>query len=250
MLRTNVQFWSSIIQNSRHHQKNLSPPETPPPSTMYHNSPSPYYYSAASSSSCSSSETFKWNQKRRSEELDLEEEDDDIDKDNTISIDDNDDDDEEEEDDEDDNDTDSQKDHRHRRKDSSHVHKNKKLKTKPSTTTMTQPNNNGRKRRGNLPKNVTAMLKQWLIEHSRHPYPTEEEKRGLRLKTNLTLNQISNWFINARRRILPLILSSPYQSEDSPHEQQLGKKSRRKRGWMTNATGKLLSLSFFVWLIY
>jgi hypothetical protein len=68
-------------------------------------------------------------------------------------------------------------------------------------------NNNGRRRRGNLPKSVTAILKQWLIDHRGHPYPTEEEKRGLRSKTNLTLNQISNWFINARRRILPLILS-------------------------------------------
>lgn len=67
--------------------------------------------------------------------------------------------------------------------------------------------NNGRRRRGNLPKSVTAILKQWLIDHRGHPYPTEEEKRGLRVKTNLTLNQISNWFINARRRILPLILS-------------------------------------------
>ncbi|KAI9248986.1 Homeodomain-like protein [Helicostylum pulchrum] len=71
-----------------------------------------------------------------------------------------------------------------------------------------------KKRRGNLPKSVTAILKQWLIDHCRHPYPTEEEKRSLRLKTNLTLNQISNWFINARRRILPLILSSPNNSKN------------------------------------
>ncbi|KAI8147467.1 homeobox KN domain-containing protein, partial [Fennellomyces sp. T-0311] len=63
-----------------------------------------------------------------------------------------------------------------------------------------------RKRRGNLPKTVTAVLKQWLIDHCQHPYPTEEEKIALRNKTGLTLNQISNWFINARRRILPLIL--------------------------------------------
>ncbi|CAO3609174.1 unnamed protein product [Mucor hiemalis] len=63
-----------------------------------------------------------------------------------------------------------------------------------------------KKRRGNLPKSVTAILRQWLVDHSKHPYPTEEEKRLLRIETNLTLNQISNWFINARRRILPLIM--------------------------------------------
>ncbi|GAA5805875.1 hypothetical protein HPULCUR_011401 [Helicostylum pulchrum] len=100
---------------------------------------------------------------------------------------------------------------------------------------------NGRKRRGNLPKSVTAILKQWLIDHCRHPYPTEEEKRSLRLKTNLTLNQISNWFINARRRILPLILSSPNNSKSNTTTNTNGlnekeKKTRRKRGWMSEQT--------------
>lgn len=65
-----------------------------------------------------------------------------------------------------------------------------------------------RKRRGNLPKTVTAVLKQWLIDHCRNPYPTEAEKTGLKDKTGLTLNQISNWFINARRRLLPQILDT------------------------------------------
>ncbi|KAF1801981.1 homeobox KN domain-containing protein, partial [Mucor lusitanicus] len=65
-----------------------------------------------------------------------------------------------------------------------------------------------RKRRGNLPKAVTAVLKQWLVDHCRNPYPTEVEKTGLKDKTGLTLNQISNWFINARRRLLPQILAT------------------------------------------
>ncbi|KAJ1923173.1 Homeobox protein [Tieghemiomyces parasiticus] len=64
-----------------------------------------------------------------------------------------------------------------------------------------------KKRRGNLPKHVTAMLKSWLLEHMMHPYPTEEEKLTLARQTNLTLNQISNWFINARRRIIQPMLS-------------------------------------------
>ncbi|KAI9319638.1 hypothetical protein BX666DRAFT_2119240 [Dichotomocladium elegans] len=66
---------------------------------------------------------------------------------------------------------------------------------------------NGKKRRrGNLPKTVTSELKQWLADHCQHPYPREEEKLALQLRTGLTLNQISNWFINARRRILPLLV--------------------------------------------
>ncbi|ORZ21563.1 homeobox KN domain-domain-containing protein [Absidia repens] len=64
-----------------------------------------------------------------------------------------------------------------------------------------------KRRRGNLPKPVTAILKKWLLEHCRNPYPTEEEKLQLKNETHLTLNQISNWFINARRRTLPVILA-------------------------------------------
>lgn len=39
-----------------------------------------------------------------------------------------------------------------------------------------------------------------------HPYPTEDEKRQIASQTNLTLLQVNNWFINARRRILQPML--------------------------------------------
>ena len=35
-----------------------------------------------------------------------------------------------------------------------------------------------------------------------HPYPTEDEKRDLATRTRLSMVQVNNWFINARRRIL------------------------------------------------
>jgi len=69
------------------------------------------------------------------------------------------------------------------------------------------------KRRGNLPKASTNLLKKWLFDHLFHPYPTEEEKSALSLQTGLTLNQISNWFINARRRILQPMLESVRQQQ-------------------------------------
>ncbi|KAI9488602.1 homeobox KN domain-containing protein, partial [Zychaea mexicana] len=75
-----------------------------------------------------------------------------------------------------------------------------------------------RKRRGNLPKPVTAILKHWLVEHCANPYPTEDEKNWLKHETGLTLNQISNWFINARRRILPLILIKAASADGRPLE--------------------------------
>ena len=58
------------------------------------------------------------------------------------------------------------------------------------------------KRGGKLPKHITDMLKSWLLEHADHPYPTEEEKRAFCDYTGLDICQISNWFVNARRRIL------------------------------------------------
>lgn len=49
---------------------------------------------------------------------------------------------------------------------------------------------------------MTDLLKSWLLEHASHPYPTEDEKRRLCSMTGLSISQVSNWFINARRRIL------------------------------------------------
>ncbi|KAJ8113633.1 hypothetical protein OPT61_g4268 [Boeremia exigua] len=57
-----------------------------------------------------------------------------------------------------------------------------------------------RKRRGNLPKEATNILKEWFSANRNSPYPTEDQKLDLCRMTNLTLNQVSNWFINARRR--------------------------------------------------
>ncbi|KAI0917498.1 hypothetical protein AcW1_007315 [Taiwanofungus camphoratus] len=58
------------------------------------------------------------------------------------------------------------------------------------------------RKRGKLPKPVTDFLKDWLHRHSDHPYPSEEEKKQLCHATGLSMSQVSNWMINARRRIL------------------------------------------------
>ncbi|XP_064604645.1 homeobox protein PKNOX1-like [Liolophura sinensis] len=75
-------------------------------------------------------------------------------------------------------------------------------------------------KRGVLPKSATSVMRSWLFQHIVHPYPTEDEKRQIAAQTNLTLLQVNNWFINARRRILQPMLDS------SNPDQTKQKKSR------------------------
>ncbi|XP_058221767.1 homeobox protein knotted-1-like 7 [Rhododendron vialii] len=58
-----------------------------------------------------------------------------------------------------------------------------------------------RKRRaGKLPGDTTSVLKNWWQQHSKWPYPTEDDKAKLVEETGLQLKQINNWFINQRKR--------------------------------------------------
>ncbi|KAF3845005.1 hypothetical protein F7725_008168 [Dissostichus mawsoni] len=77
------------------------------------------------------------------------------------------------------------------------------------------------KKRGIFPKVATNIMRAWLFQHLtiksngshcrtivsvKHPYPSEEQKKQLAQDTGLTILQVNNWFINARRRIVqPMI---------------------------------------------
>ncbi|RWS12004.1 Homeobox protein PKNOX2-like protein [Dinothrombium tinctorium] len=75
-------------------------------------------------------------------------------------------------------------------------------------------------KRGVLPKHATSVMRSWLFQHIVHPYPTEDEKRAIAAQTNLTLLQVNNWFINARRRILQPMLDSANALNNSENSSQ------------------------------
>ncbi|XP_028992205.1 homeobox protein PKNOX1.1 isoform X1 [Betta splendens] len=74
--------------------------------------------------------------------------------------------------------------------------------------------NSTKNKRGVLPKHATNVMRSWLFQHIGHPYPTEDEKKQIATQTNLTLLQVNNWFINARRRILQPMLDA--SSSETP----------------------------------
>ncbi|XP_025192791.1 homeobox protein PKNOX2-like isoform X2 [Melanaphis sacchari] len=78
-------------------------------------------------------------------------------------------------------------------------------------------------KRGILPKQATSVMRSWLFQHLIHPYPTEDEKKIIAAQTNLTLLQVNNWFINARRRILqPMLDASTPDITENSNESNFG----------------------------
>lgn len=60
----------------------------------------------------------------------------------------------------------------------------------------------GNKRTSSLPAETVEYLKAWMMspEHIAHPYPTEPEKAKIMADTGIELKQLTNWFVNNRKR--------------------------------------------------
>jgi len=59
-----------------------------------------------------------------------------------------------------------------------------------------------KKKSSSLPAEVVEYLKAWMMspEHIAHPYPTEQEKAQIMADTGIELKQLTNWFVNNRKR--------------------------------------------------
>ncbi|KAG5457534.1 MAG: homeobox KN domain-containing protein [Olpidium bornovanus] len=55
--------------------------------------------------------------------------------------------------------------------------------------------------RSNHPPAAVAVLKDWFFANLENPYPSKEERDRFAGQTGLTQKQVSEWFVNARRRL-------------------------------------------------
>uniref|UniRef100_A0AC34QWT7 Homeobox domain-containing protein n=1 Tax=Panagrolaimus sp. JU765 TaxID=591449 RepID=A0AC34QWT7_9BILA len=65
-------------------------------------------------------------------------------------------------------------------------------------------------------KEAINKFRSWLFQNLSHPYPSEDQKKQLANDTGLTILQVNNWFINARRRIVQPMIDSNNRAGKSP----------------------------------
>jgi Homeobox KN domain len=73
----------------------------------------------------------------------------------------------------------------------------------PSSCKVTKTSSSASKKKStSLPAETVDYLKAWMMspEHIAHPYPTEQEKAQIMVETGIELKQLTNWFVNNRKR--------------------------------------------------
>ncbi|XP_018917307.2 homeobox protein homothorax isoform X1 [Bemisia tabaci] len=98
------------------------------------------------------------------------------------------------------------------------------------------------KKRGIFPKVATNILRAWLFQHLTHPYPSEDQKKQLAQDTGLTILQVNNWFINARRRIVQPMIDQSNRAVFSPHAGPSGAYSPdAAMGYMMDGSAQMMA---------
>ncbi len=74
--------------------------------------------------------------------------------------------------------------------------------TATSKSSSSGGNNKSGRKSASLPPETVEYLKAWMMspEHVAHPYPTEQEKAQIMAETGIELKQLTNWFVNNRKR--------------------------------------------------
>ncbi|CAI5760180.1 unnamed protein product [Candida verbasci] len=93
----------------------------------------------------------------------------------------------------------------HQKQNTSTIQRNNSINPVNLVNDGSSNNSGSRRTRNNLPKEITYILLRWLHDHINHPYPNSFEKNQLMMATGLNQQQLSNWFINARRRKIKTI---------------------------------------------
>ncbi|KAL3939632.1 MAG: hypothetical protein SGBAC_005679 [Bacillariaceae sp.] len=71
-----------------------------------------------------------------------------------------------------------------------------------SKATLPKSGKKAPRKSSSLPAETVEYLKAWMMspEHIAHPYPTEPEKAQIMADTGIELKQLTNWFVNNRKR--------------------------------------------------
>jgi hypothetical protein len=71
-----------------------------------------------------------------------------------------------------------------------------------SNASSTSASKTNKRKSTSLPTETVEYLKAWMMspEHIAHPYPTEQEKAKIMADTCIELKQLTNWFVNNRKR--------------------------------------------------
>lgn len=88
-------------------------------------------------------------------------------------------------------------------------------KTNASAGSTSKPKTKVSRRPCNLPLETVEYLKAWMMspEHIAHPYPTEKEKQEIMADTGIELKQLTNWFVNNRKRYWKPLVEAKLQKQ-------------------------------------
>ena len=91
--------------------------------------------------------------------------------------------------------------------------------TRRSSSSAATGSPKNKKKSASLPQETVEYLKNWMMspEHITHPYPTEQEKAHIMKETGIELKQLTNWFVNNRKRYWKPRVEARLQKQAKAH---------------------------------